>query len=162
AADPGNQKAKEGIRMAQLLVVNWEAPESDADEGAALLPAEGGDAEAREKIDVGIARVRELMAAGRLQEALEGCQLLAELAAGMESVRQLQEEVTQAHEAQPFVKDRLERAKKLLAQGKTKEAAEEARNVLSVDKTNQQAQAILDRATGGAAQAKAPSAFQVD
>jgi len=163
--DPGNQKAREGIRMAQLLVVNWEATESDVDDASALLPADAADAETQQKIDVGIARVRELLAAGRSQEALEGCQLLAELAPGMASVRQLQEEVTQAHEAQPLIKERLDRAKKFLAQGKTKEAAEEARNILSVDRTNQQAQVILDRATGGPTsdpKPKAPSAFQVD
>jgi tetratricopeptide (TPR) repeat protein len=163
--DPGNQKAREGIRMAQLLVVNWEATESDVDEGTALLPADTADAETQQKIDVGIARVRELLAAGRSQEALEGCQLLAELAPGMASVRQLQEEVTQAHEAQPLIKERLDRAKRFLAQGKQKEAADEARNILSVDRNNQQAQVILDRATGSTSadsRPKAPSAFQVD
>jgi tetratricopeptide (TPR) repeat protein len=163
--DPGNQKAREGIRMAQLLVVNWEATESDVDEGTALLPADTADAETQQKIDVGIARVRELLAAGRSQEALEGCQLLAELAPGMASVRQLQEEVTQAHEARPLIKERLDRAKRFLAQGKQKEAADEARNILSVDRNNQQAQVILDRATGSTsadARPKAPSAFQVD
>ncbi|MBI3448720.1 MAG: hypothetical protein HY049_07380 [Acidobacteria bacterium] len=163
ALDPGQQKAKEGIRMAQLLVVNWEATETDADDSAALLPAGATDAETQEKIDIGIARVRELMSTGRYQEALEGCQLLAEIAPHMDSVRQLHEEVSQAHEAQPFVKERLERAKRFLQQGKTREAAEEARNVLSVDDANQQARAILEKVTGRPGdKAKVPSAFQVE
>src|SRR5882724_8908076 len=163
ALDPGQQKAKEGIRMAQLLVVNWEATETDADDRAALLPAGGTDAETQEKIDIGIARVRELVAGGRYQEALEGCQLLAELAPQLDSVRRLREEVAHAQEAQPFVKERLERAKRFLQQGKTREAAEEARNVLSVDDTNQQARSILDQATGGSGdKAKVASAFQLE
>jgi len=163
--DRANQKAKEGIRMAQLLVVNWEAAESDpGGDGAVLLTTEGTDAETQHKIDVGIARVRELMAGGRYQEAFEGCQLLAELAPGVAPVSDLLEEVTQAREAQPFVKERLERANRFIAQGKNKEAAEEARNVLSVDRMNLRAKEILDRATGGGDEAKpkTQSAFQVD
>lgn len=161
--DPENQKAREGIRMAQLLVVNWETPAGEAEEGE-LSPA-GADAETQGKIDIGIARVRELMASGRHQEALEGCQLLSELAPGMEKVRHLIEEVTQASEAQPFIRERLERARKLLAQGRSKEAAEEARNVLSVDRSNAEAQEILGRAGGPAQPAvkqATMSAFQVD
>jgi tetratricopeptide (TPR) repeat protein len=161
--DPGSQKAREGIRMAQLLVVNWEAPAGEGGE-AELSIAGSADSETQEKIEIGIGRVRELLGAGRYQEALEGCQLLAELAPGMDSVKHLLEEVTQIYEARPFIAERLERARKHLAQGRSREAAEEARNVLSVDRGNQEAQAILARAGGAPPEprTKAPSAFQVE
>ncbi len=165
AKDPGSQKAREGIRMAQLLVVNWEASEGESADGELAITPEAADAESKEKIDVGISRVRELLAEGRYQEALEGCHLLSELAPGMDSVKHLLEEVTQVHEAQPFIKERLDRAKKFIAQGKNKEAAEEARKALSVDKTNIAALAILNRVSGApaaVAKPKPPSAFQVE
>jgi len=159
AQDPQNQKAREGIRMAKLLVVNWEG--SDAEEAG-----QGGapvDSETQEKIEFGVGRVRELMASGRMQEAMEGCQLLAELAPGVPAVLQLREEVTQAFEARPFIDESLAQAKKLAAQGKTKEAAEAARKVLSLDKENKEARAIVHaaQASGAGVASKPPSAFQV-
>lgn len=148
--DPGNQKAREGIRMAQLLVVNWETPEEEREGGELSLEPEGLDADLQEKIQFGITRVRELMSAGRHQEAMEGCDLLSELAPGMESVRKLKEEVTNAFEAHPFVEEHLGRARKLLAQDKAKEAADEARKVLSLDPANSEAQAILKNVSAAA------------
>jgi tetratricopeptide (TPR) repeat protein len=165
AVDPENQKAREGIRMAKLLVVNWEAPEGE--EGSQAASGSGGpvDAELQEKINSGIARIKELMAAGQLQEAVEGCQLLTELAPHLDSVKQLKEEVSHAFEAQPFINEHLERAKRLLGQGKLPDAVDEAKKVLSLDKNNQEAHGILNSAgaTGpGDAATRPPSAFELE
>ncbi len=163
AEDPGNQKAREGIRMAQLLVVNWETPAGEPEGGELSLEPEGLDPDLQEKIQFGITRVRELMAAGRHQEAMEGCDLLSELAPDMESIRKLKEEVTHAFEARPFIEEHIGRARKLLAQDKAKEAAEEARKILSLDPANSEARAILKGVTAAApgAQGAQTSAFDV-
>jgi tetratricopeptide (TPR) repeat protein len=163
--DPENQKAREGIRMAKLLVVNWESSQAGEGGGELTLEPGGDDPETQQKIEFGIKRVRELMASGRLQEASEGCQLLAELAPGMPSVHQLQEEITHVFEAQPFVKEHLSRARKLVAAGKVAEAVEEARKVLSVDPSNQEAREMIAHAEGGTEGAQVPpaqSAFAVE
>lgn len=160
--DPENQKAHEGIRMAKLLVVNWESSQAGGEEELSL---EGGgvDPETRQKIEFGVRRVRELLGSGRHREAVEGCQLLAELAPDMPEVKQLQEEIAHAVEAKPFVDEHLGRARKLLAAQKVAEALEEARKVISVDPGNEEARTILARASGAADEGTAPppaSAFQ--
>ncbi len=155
--DPENQKAREGIRMAKLLVVNWESSQAGGEE--LMLDTGGVDPETQQKIEFGIARVRELLTSGRHKEAMEGCQLLAELAPGMPSVTQLQEEIAHAIEVQPYIGEHLGRARKLIAAGKGGEAVEEARKVLSVDPGNPEAQGIVSKGRGTAAPGASPSAF---
>ncbi len=155
--DPENQKAREGIRMAKLLVVNWESSQAGGEE--LTLDTGGVDPETQQKIEFGIARVRELLTSGRHKEAMEGCQLLAELAPGMPSVMQLHEEIAHAIEAQPYIGEHLGRARKLITAGKVGEAVEEARKVLSVDPGNAEAQGIVNKGRGAAAPGAGPSAF---
>lgn len=161
--DPENQQAREGIRMANLLVVNWEGSQAEAAGGELTIESPGADPQTQEKIEFGIRRVRDLLASGRHKEAMEGCQLLVELAPGMSAVRQLHEEVAHALEAGPFVEEHLGRARKLLAAGRTAEAAEEARKVLTVEPSSEEARTIASQAAGSAtAPLPAQSAFETE
>ena len=163
ALDPDNQQAREGIRMANLLVVNWEGSQEEAAGGELTIESPGADPQTQEKIEFGIRRIRELLASGRHKEAMEGCQLLVELAPGMSAVRQLHEEVAHTLEAGPFVEEHLGRARKLLAAGRMAEAAEEARKVLTVEPASGEAKEIVSRSAGDATSPHpAQSAFETE
>ena len=67
AVEPSNQKAREGIRMASLLMTDLDTTGGEPDDEGAILS----------RIEAGITRVKELAAAGQYAEAVEGCDLLA-------------------------------------------------------------------------------------
>jgi len=94
-ADPANKKANEGIRMASLLMSH------DAEELAAISPpSEDGDS-FRDRIEAIMFRVRDLVAEGNYADAIDGCTLLEDLAAGDPDVERLCAEVRAAVPADP-------------------------------------------------------------
>lgn len=94
-ADPANKKANEGIRMASLLMSH------DAEEQAASTPpSEDGDS-FRDRIEAIMVRVRDLVAEGNYADAIDGCTLLEDLAAGDPDVERLCAEVRAAVPAEP-------------------------------------------------------------
>jgi tetratricopeptide (TPR) repeat protein len=162
ALDPANQKAKEGIRMASLLVVDWEEPAPAAGEETAEEAAVDSK-NLHASIEAGVSRVQELVAGGRLSEALEGCALLEEIAPGMDEVLRLSEEVRQAASrrgirpagaAQPpddqagDIEHQMEKARKALAEGHDQAAAAAATRALEIDPSNMEACGILSLVGG--------------
>jgi len=93
--DPVNQKANEGIRMAGLLKSH-----DDDHETASAEPSENPD-DFRDRIEAIMVRVRDLVAAGNFEDAVDGCTLLQDLAAGDPDVDRLCEEVRRAVPQQP-------------------------------------------------------------
>lgn len=151
--DPDNQKAREGIRMASLLAADWE--QAGAESAASNETLTVDDSTSRERVEAGIARVKELANRGQYAEALEGCELLAEIAPGLEEVRQLADHVRRAAGTTDSVPVRggmgaleshLQSARQALEQGRNREAARAARAALQLDPSNMEACGILSLA----------------
>src|SRR5262249_43249783 len=98
--DPDSQKAKEGIRMATLLLGDSEPLTAPGAAESAGLPADGGDPtaadlppeEAEARVDLGIARLKQLLAERKYAEAIEGAQGLLPLAQDSSEIQRLLEE----------------------------------------------------------------------
>jgi tetratricopeptide (TPR) repeat protein len=139
SVDPSNQKAREGIRMATLLIGEWEpvasgraGPEPAADapdpDVSSLAPEE---VEAR--LELGMARVKQLISERQFIEALEGAQGLLPLAPESEELQRLLEEARQGFESAPFVDEHLTLARELLEQERYAEAEAECRKIFVMD-----------------------------
>jgi len=140
---PAEQKAREGIRMARLLMAEQA--------GAADTPVAAADADV-EKVAAGLARVKELMAAGQFEQALEGCTILSELAPDHPEVRALAEEIGRSAGFAPKqtsegdVETLLAEARAALEEGRNKEASAAASKALQIDPSNMEACGILSLA----------------
>ena len=88
--DSSSQKAQEGIRMATLHLADWEPTAEGGGEEAAETPADGADAgpldlspeEMEAHVDLGIARIRQLLSERKYGEALEGAQVRSQARQG--------------------------------------------------------------------------------
>lgn len=133
--DPGNEKAQEGIRMASLLL-------------------EGDGVSADPRVQAGIRRVRDLIDAGQVDEAREGCALLERLAPGHPDLASLRDLCGAApSEGAGTVESLLEEAREALAFGREDEAARAATRALELEPGNMEACGILsltavDRSVG--------------
>jgi len=150
AQDPSNQKAREGIRMASLLTADWaETP------GVAPEP-ENDPQRVRERIEAGVARVKQLAGAGQFSEALEGCDLLSEIAPDLAEIARLKSQVQRASEASSGsspaggIEHYLEVARQALSDGRNRQAAEAANRALQIDPSNMEACGILSMAADDA------------
>ena len=151
SVDPASQKAKEGIRMATLLMGDWEPPSPGAPPGETPEPADGGEpidpalsAEEQEaKVDLGIARVKQLIAQRKFSEAMEGARGLLPLSPDSEEVQRLLEEAQQAFESTPFIDEHLTLARELMAQERYPEAESECRKIFVIDSTHPEGRALL-------------------
>jgi len=150
--DPASQKAKEGIRMATLLLGDWEPQASGPSAGPdPTTPADGGsepDAETppeeiEARLDLGIARVKQLLSQRKYSEAIEGAQGLLPLSPDSEEVQRLLEEAQQAFESSPFIEEHLTLARELFAQERYAEAETECEKVFVLDAAHPDAQALL-------------------
>ncbi|MEE9293173.1 MAG: hypothetical protein V3U83_09625, partial [Acidobacteriota bacterium] len=149
--DPASQKAQEGIRMATLLLADWEPPAEGGAEEQAVVPADGADAgpldlspeEMEAHLDLGIARVHQLLSERKYAEALEGARGLAPQHPDSEEVRKLLEEVQQAHESAPFVNEHFTLARELVQQERFAEAEVQCQKVLALDANHQEAGELL-------------------
>jgi tetratricopeptide (TPR) repeat protein len=153
SVDPSSQKAREGIRMATLLLGDFEGPGA-ADPGAeAQAPADGaclpsGDMAAEEieaRIDLGLARIKQLLADRKFQEAIEGAQGLLPLCPESEEIQRLLEEAQQAFEAAPFIEEHLTLAQELLEQERFPEAEEECKKIFVLDATHPAGRVLMTR-----------------
>ncbi|PYS96223.1 MAG: hypothetical protein DMF50_05660, partial [Acidobacteria bacterium] len=150
--DPASQKAKEGIRMATLLLGDWE-PQAPGPSAPAepTTPADGGPEPGAEtppeemeaRLDLGIARVKQLLAQRKYSEAIEGAQGLLPLSPDSEEVQRLLEEAQQAFESSPFIEEHLTLARELFAQERYAEAETECEKVFVLDAAHPEAQALL-------------------
>jgi tetratricopeptide (TPR) repeat protein len=150
--DPQSQKAREGIRMATLLLGDWDAaaPPSGAEEEPAA-PADGAGEtgpevspeELEASLDVGIARVKQLLAERKYQQAIEGARSLLPLGPSSEEVQRLLEEAQQAFESAPFIEEHLALSKDLLGQERYAEAEAECKKVFVLDREHPGARDLL-------------------
>jgi len=151
AVDPSSQKAKEGIRMATLLMGDWEpqgpaaSPEEApaASDGATQDEAGLSPEEMEAKLDLGIARVKQLLAQRKYAEAIEGARGLLPLSPESEEVHRLLEEAQHAFESAPFVEEHLTLARELMAQDRYPEAETECKKVFTLDATHPGARVLL-------------------
>ena len=108
--DPASQKAKEGIRMASLLMGDWEPHAAGSQALDPPGPADGAgqddsDLSAEEQeatLDLGIARLKQLIAQRKFSEAVEGARGLLTMSPDSEEIHRLLEEAQQAFESAPF------------------------------------------------------------
>ncbi len=149
--DPGSQKAREGIRMATLLLGDMEAAPQEGSGEAVTLPADGAEPagaeipaeEAEARLDLGIARIKQLLSERKYAEAIEGAQGLLPLDPDSPEVLRLLEEAQHAFEAAPFIEEHLTLARELLAQERFSEAEAECKTVFTLDPTHPGAKALL-------------------
>src|SRR5262245_58126045 len=123
--DPSSQKAREGIRMATLLLGDSgpataapAAPADGADPTAADAPVEETEA----RVDLGIARVKQLLSERKYAEAIEGAQGLLPLDPDSPAIMKLLEEAQHAFESAPFIEEHLTLSRELLTQERFAEA----------------------------------------
>ena len=148
--DPGSQKAREGIRMATLLLGDIDsAPQGPAQE-AATLPADGAEAtaglpaeEVEAQVDLGLARVKQLLAERNYSEAIDGAQGLLALAPDSPEIQRLLEDAQHAFESAPFIDEHLALARELLTQERFSEAEAECKKVFKLDATHPGAKSLL-------------------
>src|SRR5881397_785225 len=148
SVDPGSQKAREGIRMATLLLGDIDAvppdevrtlPADGAEPAAAELPAE----EAEARLDLGVARIKQLLAERKYAEAIEGAQGLLALGPDSPEILSLLEEAQHAFESAPFIEEHLSLARELLNQERFSEAEAECKKFFTLDATHPGAKALL-------------------
>ena len=139
SVDPQSQKAKEGIRMATLLIGDFEPTptgepvEAPAADGAEAAPADLPVEEVEARLDLGIAHVKQLLAERRHAEAIEGAQGLLPLDPSSTELLSLMEQAQHAFEAAPFIEEHLTLARELLAQERFAEAEAECKKVFTLD-----------------------------
>jgi tetratricopeptide (TPR) repeat protein len=154
SVDPDSQKAREGVRMATLLLGDWEPPAAGAPAEDEPQPtADGAPAtddslsaeETEARLDLGIARVKQLLAQRKFSEAIEGAKGLLPIDPESEEVRRLLDDAQQAFEAAPFIEEHLTLARELLDQERYPEAATQCQKVFVLDAGNPSAQELLAR-----------------
>ena len=151
SVDPASQKAREGIRMATLLLGDFDGSAPAATAGEAPAPADGGATspeglspeEIEARLDLGVARIKQLMSERKYTEAIEGAQGLLPLNPESEEIQRLLEEAQQAFEAAPFIQEHLTLARELLAQERFPEAEEECRKIFALDATHPEGRTLL-------------------
>jgi tetratricopeptide (TPR) repeat protein len=139
-ADPENQRAKEGIRMASLLLEEASVPLEAAPAETPADPPESPETIA--KVREGIQRVRDLLSGGRYLDAMEVCQSLLQLAPRSEAVREVLEEAREAYEAQPFIDEHLEIARQLFIQERLDEASAELQKIFFLNASHAEARKL--------------------
>lgn len=140
SVDPQSQKAREGIRMATLLIGDFEStPTGAAEEGPAtadaaeVAPADQPAEEVEARLDLGTAHVKQLLAERRYAEAIEGAQGLLPLDPNSPELLALLEQAQHSFEAAPFIEEHLTLARELLAQERFAEAEAECKKVFTLD-----------------------------
>lgn len=140
SVDPQSQKAKEGIRMATLLIGDFESTPAGAAEeapapadGADVAPADQPAEEVEARLDLGTAHVKQLLAERRYAEAIEGAQGLLPLDPKSPELLGLLEQAQHSFEAAPFIEEHLTLAREVLAQERFAEAEAECKKVFTLD-----------------------------
>jgi tetratricopeptide (TPR) repeat protein len=149
SVDPGSQKAREGIRMATLLLGDLDSV-SQGPAPEATLPADGAEAtaglpaeEVEAQVDLGTARLKQLLAERNYSEAIDGAQSLLALAPDSPEIQRLLEEAQHAFESAPFIDEHLALARELLTQERFSEAEAECKKVFTLDATHPGAKSLL-------------------
>jgi tetratricopeptide (TPR) repeat protein len=149
ALDPSNQKASEGVRMATLLLGDWEP--AAAGEPAPEPPADGGDAggtgvnpeEFEAGLALGLAQIRQRMAGREYEAAIDQARDLQTQAPDNEEIQRLLDEAQTGFESQPFVQEHLTLSRELLDQERYAEAESECKKIFVLDKEHPGGLALL-------------------
>ncbi len=158
-SEPGNQKAKEGIRMASLLLEEAQAAAA-VGQGDAAAPGETSESqESIAKVREGIQTVRNHLAASNHLAAMEVCQSLLALAPRSAAVHEIVEEAREAYEAQPFIHEHLVIAQQLFVQERLAEASAELHKIFFLNPNHGEARK-LEAKILALKQKMAPSAHQ--
>lgn len=150
SVDPQSQKAREGIRMATLLIGDFDsaplgvpdeapAPADGAVTAAEDLPAE----EAEARLELGIAHVKQLLAERRHADAIEGAQGLLPLDPNSPELLALLEQAQHAFESAPFIEEHITLARELLAQERYAEAEAECKKIFTLDASHPDGKQLL-------------------
>lgn len=139
ALEPGNQKAKESIKIAALLSDTW-AEQGAAGPEAAEAEPPGED---QQRFQEGLARARERIAARDFQGALQECEALAAIDPGAAEIKALADQARSGLESEPFIRVALERAARELKAGNFETVEVLCRKVLSLDAGNRKARTFL-------------------
>jgi tetratricopeptide (TPR) repeat protein len=142
ASEPNNQRAKEGIRMASLLMDEAQAAAESEPKGSATAGESPESSDYIVKVREGIQKVREYLAASRHMEAMEVCQSLVALAPRSAAVHEIVEEAREAYEAQPFIHEHLEIARQLFVQERLDEASAELHKVFFLNSNHAEARKL--------------------
>jgi len=150
SVDPGSQKAQEGIRMATLLLGDFDTASPGGGEEAVAVPADGADPgagapveETEARIDLGVARIKQLLSERKYSEAIEGAQGLLPLDPESPEILKLLEEAQHAFESSPFIEEHLVLARELLSQERFSEAEAECKKVFALDATHPGGKTLL-------------------
>ncbi|PYQ10717.1 MAG: hypothetical protein DMH00_10175, partial [Acidobacteria bacterium] len=138
--DPDNQRAKEGIRMASLLLE--EAQTSERADRSPEQPEAPESPEVIAKVRAGIQKVRDSLAVCRHLDAMEVCQSLLQLAPRSQAVREVLDEAREAYEAQPFIGEHLEIARQLFVQERLDEASAEIQKIFFLNPNHAEARKL--------------------
>lgn len=141
--DPTNQRAKEGIRMASLLLEEAQAQAQGQASEAGPGSAASESPESIAKVREGIARVRSFLASAKYLEAIEVCRTLLQLAPRSAAVHEILEEAREAYEAQPFINEHLEIARQLFIQERLPEAEAECQKIFFLNPNHAEAKKLV-------------------
>ena len=140
--DPEHERAAEGIKMVSLLTSDWEPA------GASEAAGAGGDLdpELLARVEEGVQRVEQLLAAGDLDAAREGVEALEQIAPDHPGVQACSARIEAAANPSEYVEEQLAMARHYLMIGDMEEATASARKVMAVDPANATATEILSNA----------------
>jgi tetratricopeptide (TPR) repeat protein len=156
-ADPGNNRAQEGIKMVGLLTTEWEAARPTPPAPPVAPAAPEMTTEALAKVQQGVVRVQQLLEAGQLEAAREGVDVLLQVAGDHAGVIGCEARLEAAQDPQAFVQERLALARHYLMQDQRGEAWRICTGVLAVSPGDETAKDLLAQA-GGAVAAPAQAA----
>jgi tetratricopeptide (TPR) repeat protein len=157
--EPGNERAIEGIKMANLLTSDWEPSVESA---AGTQAAAAMDPELLARVEEGVQRVDQLLAAGDPDGAREGLEALEQIAPEHAGVQACSARIDAAANPSEYVEEQLAMARHYLMLGEAQEASAIAQKVLAVDPTNATATEILGDDPAGPAAPPADVAAPVE
>ncbi|MGD8377827.1 MAG: hypothetical protein PVF68_16975 [Acidobacteriota bacterium] len=140
-ADPGNERASEGIKMAQLLTAEWETGPEPPQEGAA--PAGGPDPEITARVQEALRRVEALIASGDLRGAREGVEALQQVAPDLPAVLACAARVEAGGDPSSYIEEQLAMARHYSMLGDVPSAQRACRKVLVLEPGNAVAMELL-------------------
>ncbi len=137
--DPESERAREGLALASLTDNNW-----------SLMERAGSH-------DALVARAREALASGLIDQAAQLAEELQQRAPADARITALQQEISAVRAIAPRIEQLLGQAREALATSRPSEAATFCRQALELDPASRDAELLLEQAERAAPAAPAPS-----
>lgn len=150
-ADPGNERASEGIKMAQLLTTDWETGPAPRAESPAPLAAGGPDPEIATRVQEALRRVEELIDSGDLRGAREGVEALQQVAPDLPAVLACAARVEAGRDPSGYIEEQLAMARHYSMLGDMSAVHRACGKVLALDPGNAVARELLAPGEAGGA-----------